>query len=359
MRYPSLPVSVSDMPDIDRFQPPDRRAVDALYRRVFGNDAADARRLRWEWQYRRNPSHPSAGSPIWVARERGTIIGQYATMPVRLWVHGHDVEASWGTDVMVAPERQRQGLGEVLLRAWDRAAGASLGLGLSPSSRGLFEKLGWPPVAPVPCLVKPLTRRSVRRANWPVPVNRFVSAVSHPFIRVIARSRPVKAQLEPIRRFDASFTTLWNRIAPRFELAVRRDASYLMWKYVSPPHVRYSLVALRAGTEARGYAVYRHAQEPRGRVTLLVDFLTDPEDEEGLAALLRWVDREARAADSDKIRAFATGDVFRRVMRRSGYFQRKSSLGLMVKVNAIDLPANFYKQREKWHVTLGDSDQDH
>ena len=36
----------------------DRRAVDALYRRVFGNDAAEASRLRWDWQYRRNPNNP-------------------------------------------------------------------------------------------------------------------------------------------------------------------------------------------------------------------------------------------------------------------------------------------------------------
>ena len=39
------------MADVDRYRSEDRRAVDALYRRVFGNDAADASRLRWEWQY--------------------------------------------------------------------------------------------------------------------------------------------------------------------------------------------------------------------------------------------------------------------------------------------------------------------
>ena len=38
--------------------PEDRRAVEALYRRVFGNDAAEASRLRWDWQYRRNPNNP-------------------------------------------------------------------------------------------------------------------------------------------------------------------------------------------------------------------------------------------------------------------------------------------------------------
>ena len=76
------------MADIDRYRADDRRAVDALYRRVFGNDAADANRLRWEWQYRRNPNNPGGEPEIWIAREGTAIVGQYATMPVRLAVKG-------------------------------------------------------------------------------------------------------------------------------------------------------------------------------------------------------------------------------------------------------------------------------
>ena len=81
-------------------------------------------------------------------------------------------------DVMVAPERQRQGIGEVLFRTWDQNVGASLGLGLSPSSHRLFKKMKWPEAGPVPCLIKPLTRRALRRPNWPMPVNRLVGALT-------------------------------------------------------------------------------------------------------------------------------------------------------------------------------------
>src|SRR5258708_6032924 len=72
------------VPDVDRFRPEDRRAVEALYRRVFGTDAAEASRLRWEWQYRRNPNNPGGEPEIWIAREGPAIIGQYAEMPVKL-----------------------------------------------------------------------------------------------------------------------------------------------------------------------------------------------------------------------------------------------------------------------------------
>ncbi len=346
------------MAEIDRYRPDDRKSVETLYRRVFGNDAADASRLRWDWQYRRNPNNPEHTPEIWIAREGPAIVGQYATMPVRLSVGGRELQGSWGMDVMVAPERQRQGLGEVLFRTWDRNVEVSLGLGLSESSYRLFQKLRWPDVGPVPCFVKPLTRRALRRPNWPVGINRLVSALTLPVVKIVARTRPLAAEVRLIQRFDDSFTTLWEQLAPKFDLAVRRDAAYLNWKYVSAPHVRYNIAALRRDDGNVGYAVYRHMHEPQGRVTLLVDFLVDPSDESGLHTLLRWIDREARQADSDKIRTFALHASYRRALKRSGYFQVKSTMEFVVKVNGIEVGESFYERTGNWHVTLGDSDQD-
>jgi hypothetical protein len=347
------------MPDIDRYRPEDQRGIEALYRRVFGADAAAASRLRWHWQYQRNPASPEGAPLIWVVREGPTIVGHYAAMPVRLTVRGQEVDAAWGTDAMVAPERGRQGLGELLFRTWERSVGASMGLGLSDSSHQLLRKMHWPDLQPVPCLVKPLTRRAFRRPTWPSAVNRLVSAiVTLPVVKLVSRARPLRANVEPLRRFDAGFTEFWERVAGKFDLAVRRDAAYLNWRFVEPPHVRYSMVALTREGRCDGYTVFRHVREPRGRVTVLVDFLVDPADELGFKTLLRWVDAEARAADSDKIRCFATHAGFRRLMRRSGYFQVKSSLALTAKIRALDLPADFFGDTGNWHVTGGDSDQD-
>lgn len=346
------------MADVVRYRPEDRRAVDALYRRVFGIDAAEASRLRWEWQYRRNPNNSAAEPEIWIAREGRALIGHYATMPVRLSLKGKEIQGSWGMDVMVAPERQRQGLGEVLFRTWDRHVGASLGLGLSESSYKLFQKLRWPDAGAVPCFVKPLTRRALRRPNWPLGLNRLVSAVTLPLVKVVARTRPLRAEVRLLQRFDDSFTALWQSVASKFDLAVRRDAAYLNWKYASAPHVRYSIAALRRNDRNVGYVVYRHLVEPRGRVTLLVDFLTDPDDQDGFATLLGWVDREARRADSDKIRGYAFHAAYGRSLRKSGYFQVKSAMHLVVKVNAVEVPTTFYQETDGWHITLGDSDQD-
>ena len=233
------------MADIARYRPDDRRAVEALYRRVFGRDAAEASRLRWEWQYRRNPNNPGQEPEIWIAREGPAIVGQYATMPVRLSLAGREVQGSWGMDVMVAPERQRQGLGEVLFRTWDRNVGASLGLGLSDSSYRLFQKLRWPDVGPIPMLVKPLTRRAFRRANWPVGLNKVVSALTYPLVMVVARSRPLAAEVRADRALRRQLHGAVGRTGAevRSRRTARRGVSELEVRVA--PHVRYCIAALR------------------------------------------------------------------------------------------------------------------
>jgi hypothetical protein len=172
------------------------------------------------------------------------------------------------------------------------------------------------------------------------------------------RADALEGEVQVVTRFDDRFTRLWERVATKFAFAVRRDAAYLTWKYIQPPHVRYTIAAIERGADVAGYVVYRHVQEPRGRVTLLVDWLADPDDEVAIRTLTRWIDREARRADSDKIRTFALHDGFRKHLKKSGYYQVKSTMDFVSKINAVELPPSFYADTSRWHVTLGDSDQD-
>ena len=88
----------------------------------------------------------------------------------------------------------------------------------SDASRQVLDRLHWPESHIVPALVKPLTRRAMRLPHLPMAFNRLISAVTHPLVQIVARSRPLRAECEPIRRFDHAFTALWERLAPKFDL---------------------------------------------------------------------------------------------------------------------------------------------
>jgi hypothetical protein len=345
------------MADIEPYSPHDRRGLEQLYRRTYGHEAVDRLRFLWDWA-RRNPS--AEGAPAYlVVREGPTLIAACPLTPVRVSVMGNEVGGAWSAGPLVVAERQRQGLGGSLLRAWDRAVGVAFGAGFSEATRQRLGELRWPKPVPLTCLVKPISRRALRRPTWPVAANRLVSALALPVVRFVARLRPLREEVQAIRRFDADIDRLWDRVKGSLALAVRRDARYLNWKFIEPPHVRYQAAVLRRGDGMAGYVIYRHMREPQGRVTQIVDFLAHPSDAGAIATLAGWVDREARLEDSDKIRCYASHAEFRRHLRRNGFFVVKSDIDVAVKVNAVDVPKPFYQSGDEWHLTLGDGAMDH
>lgn len=345
------------MAALDRYRTDDRRAFEQLYRRVLGAEAVERLQLTWSWERRQNPAARHAAP--WLVREGTAVIGAAVARPVVVSHAGRDLAGVWLNDPVVAGERDRQGLHEQLLRAWHRDADVTLAAGITEATRAVLDRLRVPHAVPVPCVVKPLSRRALRRPDWPQPVNRLVSAVTLPFVKVVARQRPLRESVEVVRQLDASADRLWAAAAPKLTLAVRRDADYINWRYTRTPHARYSLAVLRRNDEVAGYAVYRHAHEPRGRVTHLVDFLAVPGDDRAVKTLLRWVDREARAADSDKIRCHLLHAGFRKVLRRSGYFRVRPTIALSVKVNDPATRRPFYDTTAEWHFTAGDSSIEH
>ena len=74
------------MAEITKYRADDKRGVDALYRRVFGHDAAESSRLRWDWQYRRNPNNPRPEPEIWIADNANNYVRVFdaTVMPPRL-----------------------------------------------------------------------------------------------------------------------------------------------------------------------------------------------------------------------------------------------------------------------------------
>ena len=107
--------------------------------------------------------------------------------------------------------------------------------------------------------------------------------------KLAIRRRRMRQERHLVRgmKLDERSDRLWQRLASRFAIAVKRDARYLNWKYLEPPHVRYTAALLRRGEEVDGYVVYRHLREPQGRVTQIVDLLADPSDEQKLLDAMR------------------------------------------------------------------------
>lgn len=345
---------------IDRLRPEDKAAVHALYGRVFGEQALRDYSRRWEWQFERNPLRSADGPEIRVARIDGEIVGHYATIPVRMRLGERPLQADWGIDVVVDPRYQRQGIGSALFQYWHDHATVSMGLGLTSASHRFLKKLGWADVGPLPCYVKILSGRGLVVGRVPGWAEAVAAAIAQPLMQAFSGSHGTArgVELGAADRFDSSVDQLSEAVVGKFHLTVDRSASYLNWRFIEPPHVRYQILVATRGAALAGYLAYRVAQRNGLAIGLLVDWLTDPDDAETFGALVQAATERCREAGADKVRAYAIHTGFGKFLRQLRFARVPSSIQFCLRFNDLRVPPGYHQGTDRWHVTLGDSDQD-
>jgi GNAT superfamily N-acetyltransferase len=343
---------------VDSRRAGDEEELFRLYADVFGDGMTEASRRRWRWQYLENPQ--AGGAPaIWVAREDGRVLGQYASMPVRLWWAGRELDASWGMDVFVRAEARGKGVGAELFTTWSDNVEVALGLGLTPSSYGLFQKLRYDDVGPVPFFVRPLDARALMRRRLGPGLGDVAGLALAAALRVFRPERKRAhqgLQVQAVERLGADADALWERARGGYAMCVRRDAAYLDWKYGRCPHQRYALREVRRAGTLAGYAVSRQ-QDYRGtRLGWIVDVFTEAEDDDARDALVGAVLQDFRDGGVARAQAFAMHGPLARALRRRGFLERPSPMQFCVRARAES--GDVLRRPRDWHVVFGDSDMD-
>lgn len=344
---------------IERRRRDDEAEVFRLYGEVFGGALTESSRRRWRWQYAENPATSAEGPEIWVAREGEQVLGQYASMPVRLWWAGREVRSSWGMDVFLRPEARGKGIGARLFTTWSDHVEVALGLGLTPSSYGLFKKLHYDDVGPVPFFQKILDPAAVARRR----LGAALSALAGPLLRLgLAAAAPERARtaygvrVRPITSFGAEYDTLWEACHAGYAMCVRRDAEYLNWKYVACPTRAYTFHEARRGEALAGFAVSRHQDFGGIRLGWVIDVFAEPSDHETKDALLGAVLASFREAGVARAQAFSMNAALAGDLRRRGFLPGRSPMQFCVRARVPSGDA--LAELGRWHVVFGDSDMD-
>lgn len=330
-----------------------------LYAEVFGQALSEKSRARWRWQYLENPATPPEGPAIWVAEEDGRVLGQYASMPVRLQWGGHEVDSSWGMDVFLRPEARGKGVGAQLFTAWADSVTVALGLGLTESSYGLFKKLRYEDVGPVPFFQKVLDPKAVaaRRGG---ALGRALGPIAGAALDLVHPEREhegaQEVEVSPEAAFSGEYDGLWERARDSYAMCVRRDRAFLDWKYRRVPGKGYAVHAARRRGVLTGYAVSRHEDYEGIRLGWVVDVFAEASDHASKDALLAAVLADFRAAGVARAQAFSLNGALAHDLRRKGFFSAASPMQFCVR--AREESARVFAERERWHVVFGDSDMD-
>lgn len=271
------------------YRPGDEHEILRLFKLVFDVD----RPLEvWNWEFRDCPE----GIHSYVGRhEDGRIVSQFCGIPVRVKVRDQILCFAQMVDSMVHPDfragLKKKGLFATTVDAFVERYGhldeevIMMGLPNPPAFR-IGRKL---------CGYVPMTKVYVHAKS-------VAPDVELPMPPEEVSYRMTKYRLRVVERFGADVDGLWERLAPRFEVAGVRDRRHLDWRYADCPQWDYVLVECRTAADdaLQGVAVLRTRWLDAPDL-MIADWLCDHERPGAAEALLDWCEHLGRKAGMERI----------------------------------------------------------
>jgi len=353
-----------------RYSPQDAQDSLRLLRKTSG-DIEAASPAYQDWQYQRNPAGPAIAT---LAREAetGRLVGQVATIPIRVRLSGKVRVASLSLDPVIDPAYQGSGVLAGLLKdvcALSAEEGIALTYGFPNQASHLtfVNKAGFTNLGSVPLLVRPLNpeRLAAKTTHSRVPAK--TASVARRVWRTPAPVPPQKAvpglEIMEVDSFESSFVLLWDRIQHRFPVMVVRDPAYLNWRFAGVPGRRYTTFAARSEDEIRGFIVLRAAPLGEFSAGLIVELVVEA-SAEGRAAGRLLIDKAYSYFEDQDLDILASlalrhTDEFR-LLRSRGFwvapkFLEPRPFRLVVRCHDEERsPSRLAYDPRNWFVTMGD-----
>ena len=322
--------------NVRAYQPGDEIQILELFKRVFGYERSLA---HWRWKFLENP----AGQQITLAAgDDGSIIGQFAGLPVVAATHRESLLLTQGIDHMVDASMRRKGIYRAMARHFFQTfvnpthAIAWFAFPVPANFDIEVKAFGCQGLQQVPNLVWDLSKREL----W------------GPSLRHSWRYR-----VDHVKRFGAAIDGLWSDCSREYSLATVRNSRYLNWRYADRPDVDYKLMVVSDQLSDRtiGLAVMRFGwfDEP---VAPMVDWMVRADDLEAARVLLSHCHDLAREKGLAATRAWFPDYAPQRDLLVSlGYRVETSRLHIL---SARDSEGSEVLKalREGFYYTMGDAD---
>lgn len=345
------------------YAPESEADVFAFQRVAWPGRREDLIAARWRWMFVESARRLHLAPRVWLHRHGGRIVGHNGAIPVRLKIGDEEQTTAWLVDTMVLAEYRREAVGARLMVEAHEDLPFALSLGQTEQMRAIQLRLGWHQVAPLETAQLLIRPERVLKGKLPGPAALAAGLALRAggAFREAVRGRAA-ASVRELPRFDESHDRMWHTFSSDMFCAVRRDASYLNWKYVDQPGQAFLRLEITSSAGARGLVVLMF-REPDGayqyRRAFIVDVVAPLANEAFMAELLMAATRAAADRGADALLCLHIGRRLTEALQRAGFRMRGPSRYLLVRPGGLDTPLrDRVLDSDAWFVTQGDSDID-
>lgn len=344
---------------IRQFVLSDRTALLAFLRIAYPDDSRKSDPAYWHWHYLENPQTETHNVPLWVVTRGAEIVGQVATIPVRLKVGAEETLAIWILDFIVHEDYRGQGLGKRLMGEARKFCPTMIALGINEGSTAVLLKTGWKAMGGVRRYQRLLfPGNDLQRASSFAPIRGLVNLCYSPFRPRLSDTSEGSRQLREVTEFDDSFDAFWNEASRQWPCAVVRDARNLNWQFGRQPGKKFDVLGLYEQERLVGYAVLffrKIGQAGAPAKASIADLCYTANDANAIidellrAALRLAIKRRAGSLVTDIHDALVEER-----LKHFGFWHIKNSPQFMA--HATDGREQLMYEPGNWFLTRGDSD---
>lgn len=344
---------ISDV-EVKQFELAERDSLLAFLQIAYANEPVKFDPAYWNWHYLENPYTAPNNIPLWVVKDRDRVVGQAATILVKLKVGDEMRFAVWILDFVLLPEYRGRKLGKRLLLLARETYPTMLALGYNQMSGNVLSSLGWLPMG---------TIHRYQRLLFPGFAAKELARIA--LVRGLvnfgyAPFRPrLNVKSESIRRvdvIDSAFDDLWSRACTQWPCAVVRGSAFLNWQFRRQPGKVFEMIGYFDGDQLRGYLVlfFRRGEYGAPPKVAITDICYHPENADRvIASLLETALASATERRAGSIVIDVLDSRVESHLQRHGFWRIKRAPPFMI---YSPTKQDLIYQAANWYLTRADSD---
>jgi RimJ/RimL family protein N-acetyltransferase len=338
----------------------DKDKLIEIYRREWGQSAAEKFASRWRWEFESSPNNPRQAPYVLILQYHNIVVGFLAGIAVNLSVGGRMHNMLWIVDYVTDPRHRGRGdkLVKKAIQAFTTIAGFP-----DNSLGNLLKRLGILNICSLPLFVRPLNM------NYIVGTfvrNKYIIKIAGILLDGIFElvfKRNVCQGVKDVSitkafSFDDRIDRFWSEIHSDYHCIVVRNKEYLNWRFVTCPVEHYTILFAKKKGEILGYIILRCATKNGTRIGYIVDTLAKLTQKGVAQCLISEAIEHFRTENVHKIVCYVKNKRIQRLLNANGFFRWRSSCRLAGYTNAPDISVKAFKNPENWFLTRGDSDLD-
>ncbi len=346
--------------EIKQFELADQDALLSFLREAYPSEALKSDPDFWRWHFLENPNTSLDDVPLWIVKSGNDVVGQMATIPVRLKVGEKEKQALWIIDFILAPEFRGRKLGKGLMqKARESYCTTMLALGYNKDSEAVLLSHKWVSLGRINryhlMLFPGNAASEISRLS---PLRHLANLVYAPLRPGLSRlPRLESTGLREVVRFDSSFDELWRDASTQWPCAVVRGSKFLEWQFKKQPGKKFDVFGYYEGSRLLGYVVLFFRKKEHGiapNKVAISDVCYSTENSDGVIDVL--LKGALRLALERRVGSLVIDVLDPRVeqrLRQFGFWRIKASPPFMA--GTFEDQDVMY-DRSKWFLTRGDSD---